>query len=439
MPLLIKKSLLIVSIFLLSGSAELFAVSVCDLWAGKLREITVNTDLDYYDLNGKKVQKRFRNQGSYIAVTGASTTFPDQSGACSAIITDTTGKHNQPVTLMMDLKTTTALRDPNLNAPIAMLGNMNGQEMLKSPTPCPTAGSGFPILPILASLIPDEKKEDEDKEDDDDISAVDYGEDVIDWETKEDKLISSGNENRPAEQVELNDDTGAVGGNSPYDIHMNNRAGLLHLSRRSCLAAMNNQAGQIFKKSSWSKISPEDMPAHLYNEAKGIYADLKSKNVKLRSHVSPEVVACIMMYENRGILNPFRVNPTYCNQKMTSTAVGLGQIVQSTLGDAFDRAEYPIVTDEAKRVFAGKSSIGSKQRALSSSPRLQIESVFHIFNLKNRDAIAKKKGRGSVSMAYVVALYDQDGKEKYVKKVSRCVGDIKTKSTQDVYKDLQKE
>jgi hypothetical protein len=117
---------------------------------------------------------------------------------------------------------------------------------------------------------------------------------------------------------------------------------------------------------------------------------------------------------------------------MTSTAVGLGQITKTTLGDAFDRGEYPVVTDEAKRVLASKGNTEARHRAVSSSPRLQIESVFHVFNLKNRYA------GDSASLTNVVARYDQDGEKDYVRHVSRCVGDIKTKSTHEVYKDIQK-
>lgn len=375
-------------------------------------------------VQGGQRKSLFIDQLGYNVFFVSEPSMSPYGNACKAQITDPQGKVIlSNIDIILDSPTKLAFTDYSAAHDMNRLTSaLNAGNMLNQPMPCPSNYEQPRDLSPLLSLLETQNSEEErlykdlDERNKDHIQKYDQNTNGVNpYDGSSDDFYEPTLMSDSDIEGNYFESNGELEGSSPYSIYEQKRSELLSLGKEACLSEKTKLAEEMIQKSSWGKVPEEERSKHVYNEAKAIFNDLQNKGVRFRSHVSPRLATCIAMYELRGNLNPFVINYTYCNEKMTSTAVGFGQITRTTLNDALDQpGEFPLLTEEAQKL-QGITNHRERHRIVSANPRLQIEAILHVLNMKSRYA-----GSGA-SLEDVIHRYDQDGASAYVKTVSKCV------------------
>lgn len=223
---------------------------------------------------------------------------------------------------------------------------------------------------------------------------------------------------------------------SSYEYLMKKRSELKALGYRGCMNTKEKIQDDFLKEHPYGKLSLSDRANKVLSDAKATLQNMKetsgSKNAKSSSSyknfvnghyidpvVSPNVAACISFQETKGNLNPFAVNYTYCNSKMTSTAHGLGQMTLSTMEGMMENPDGDMVplTSAHSKKYKGMTAkqIHSK---MSGDVGMQLEILMRTLSGNAKYIRWRNKGLSEAEiLKRAVIQYDQDSQSKYIKNV----------------------
>ncbi len=228
---------------------------------------------------------------------------------------------------------------------------------------------------------------------------------------------------------------------SSYTFLKNNRASLRAKGNRSCMNKKAKIEKDYLAKHSYGKLSINQRADQIRSDARNVLRTMKnasgSKNAKSKSRyttyvdghyidpvVTPAVAACLAYQETKGTLNPYAVNYTLCNTKMTSTAHGLGQMTKRTLTGLRNiegGKSFPMNTRYSKR-YAGMSSTEMHAK-MSGDVGMQFEVLYRLLSSNAKYIRWRNKGLSDKEvLRRAVIMYDRDAQSKYLRNVlTNCV------------------
>lgn len=245
---------------------------------------------------------------------------------------------------------------------------------------------------------------------------------------------------RPRVRPSLVDSIPAEGGSS-MDFLMPRRKDLRAGGHNSCMALKEKVQDAFVSKHPFGSMSIAQRATAIHDSAKTVLQNMNSSSAEkgnksgsryknfVNGHyidpvVTPAVAACISYQETKGNLNPFAVNYTYCNKRMTSTAHGLGQMTFSTMEGMFDNPDgemIPLNTPaSAKYSGMSPSQVHSK---MSGDVDMQLEILMRVVSANAKYIRWRNSGLSeSEILKRAIIMYDRDAQSNYIKNVfTNCV------------------
>jgi len=245
---------------------------------------------------------------------------------------------------------------------------------------------------------------------------------------------------RPVARPSLVDSIPEQGGSS-MDFLMPRRATLRSGGHNSCMGLKEKVQDAFVKKHPFGSMSINERAAAIHSHARIALANMQNasgeKGTKSGSRyknfvnghyvdpvVTPAVAACIAFQETKGNLNPYAVNYTYCNKRMTSTAHGLGQMTFSTMEGMFDNPDgtmIPLNTPASSKYSAmSPKEVHSK---MSGDVPMQLEILMRVVSANAKYIRWRNSGLSeSEILKRAIIMYDRDAQSKYIKNVfTNCV------------------
>ncbi len=247
-------------------------------------------------------------------------------------------------------------------------------------------------------------------------------------------------------------------GVSSYTFLKNNRAKLREGGIRSCMNKKAKIEKEYLAKHDYGKLNISQRANRIHSDAKSVLRTMKqasgSKNNKSSSRyksyvdghyidsvVTPEVAACLSYQETKGTLNPYAVNYTLCNSKMTSTAHGLGQMTKRTmtgLRNLEGGKSFPMNTKYSSK-YKGMSSADMHAK-MSGDVGMQFEVLYRLLSSNAKFIRWKNRGLSDAEvLRRAVIMYDRDAQSKYIRNViTNCVPCMRQgKSGAECYKKVK--
>lgn len=245
--------------------------------------------------------------------------------------------------------------------------------------------------------------------------------------------------------------------------HLTRMRGTLRAKgNRSCMNAKAKIEREYLAKHPYGKLSLHQRANQIHADANRVLNDMvrgggaKNKSIGTSKSsryknwnngayidpvVTPEVAACISYQETKGNLNPYAVNYTLCNSKMTSTAHGLGQMTRSTLTNMRNNKDgnlLPLNTAHSKK-YAGKSS-RDMHSSMSGDVNMQLEVLMRLVSSNAKFIRWKNSGLTEREvLRRAIINYDRDAQSAYMKNVfDRCLPCLEQgKSGAECYQKLK--
>lgn len=230
---------------------------------------------------------------------------------------------------------------------------------------------------------------------------------------------------------------------SSYAYLTANRTSLRAKGVNSCLAKKEKIQNGYLEKHPFARLNISERADKILSDAKSVINSMKSasgaKNSRntnqrrassgrykdfVNGHyidpvVTPEVSACISYQETKGNLNPYAVNYTLCNSKMTSTAHGLGQITRSTMKGLVNNPDGELLPLNTRNSSKYKGmSIKEVHSKMSGDVGMQLEVLMRILSSNAKFIRWKSPGLSEDEvLRRAIIQYDRDSQSKYIRNV----------------------